>query len=68
MLFACVDATVGFVESAVNITEGEVLEVCLELSDVPQGGVSCDITVTLAAQPSLYGKQGAYIYYTVVFV
>lgn len=52
------DATVGFAESAVNITEGEVLEVCLELSNVPPGGVACDITVMLAAQPSLYGKQG----------
>ncbi len=52
------DATVGFAKSAVNITEGEVLEVCLELSMVPAGGVACDITATLAAQPSLYGKQG----------
>ena len=52
------DATVGFAESAVNITEGELLEVCLELSNVPEGGVACDITATLAALPSLYGKQG----------
>ena len=62
------DATVGFAESAVNITEGEVLEVCLELSDVPSGGVACDITVMLAAQPSLYGKQGtdSHPYYYVI--
>ena len=52
------DATVGFAKSAVNITEGELLEVCLELSNVPEGGVACDITATLAALPSLYGKQG----------
>ena len=55
---SCADATIGFVKSVVNITEGELLEVCLELNDVPPGGVSCGITVTLAAQPSLYGKQG----------
>ena len=56
------DATVGFVESAVNITEGAVLEVCLELSSVPEGGVACDITATLAARPSLYGKQGTNVH------
>jgi hypothetical protein len=57
-LILLADASVGFAKSAVNITEGEVLEVCLELSMVPAGGVACDITASLAAQPSLYGKQG----------
>ena len=60
--FLPADATVGFAKSAVNITEGELLEVCLELSNVPEGGVACDITTTLAALPSLYGKQGTIIF------
>lgn len=41
-----------------NVTEGGILQVCLELTDIPAGGLSCDITVTLAAQPYVAGKQG----------
>ena len=56
---AFTDATVGFAESEVNVIEGEILQVCVVLSDIPSGGLACDITVTLSAE--LYdgdGKQG----------
>lgn len=62
MFYQSIDATVGFLMSSVDITEGELLQVCLELSNIPSDGLQCDITVSLSAMPySSDGKQGEYI-------
>ena len=52
------DATVGFVNSSVAVTEGEELEVCLQLTNVPSEGLACAISVSLIAEPYIPGKQG----------
>ena len=49
--------TVGFNETSVSITEGETLQVCLELNDVPSDGLACNISVYLST--AFYdGKEG----------
>lgn len=58
------DATVGFSNSALNVTEGEILEVCLELSYVPSGGLACPIAVYLSALPYTdEGKLGIILFF-----
>ena len=49
--------TVGFERTSSSITEGETLQVCLELTDVPSGGLGCNISVYLST--TFYaGKEG----------
>ena len=44
------DATLSFAQISYEISEnGGSVDVCVEISDVPTGGVECDITVYLAS-------------------
>ena len=45
-LFNITDATVSLIE-AQSAVEGNPIEVCVEISDVPDGGLECNITVEL---------------------
>lgn len=56
--FLCLDATVLFADVGVNVTEGENVEVCLELVDVPAEGLACSVSVELSAMPNTIGKSG----------
>ena len=47
-----------FADYNVTVNEGENVEVCLELINVPVEGLACSITVELSAIPDSYGKPG----------
>lgn len=57
----CSDASVIFADAAVRVTEGENVEVCLELVDVPAEGLACSVSVELSAMPDTSGKPGEYL-------
>jgi hypothetical protein len=49
-MFHCAGATVGFNAHMFLGREGEgSVEVCLEITDVPDGGLECDVTVELSS-------------------
>ena len=57
----CSDASVLFADTAVRVNEGENVEVCLELVDVPAEGLACSVSVELLAIPDTTGKPGEYL-------
>ncbi len=46
--FSATGVTLGFVQQAVNVFENQSLvEVCVAISDVPTGGLQCDVEATI---------------------
>ncbi len=47
--FSTTGVTLGFVQPAVNIFENQSLvKVCIAISDIPTGGLECDVDATIA--------------------
>ena len=56
------DATVGFVMPMISAMEGQLdnVQVCLQISDIPSGGLSCPVNVSLSLVEPIDLKEGRY--------
>ena len=55
----CLDATVAFVDPSIFAMEGQSdnVSICLHIFDIPSGGLSCPLNVSLSLEPTAL-KQG----------
>ena len=55
------DAAIGFEQPSYTVVEGSgPVEVCVEISGLPAGGLGCDVTVNLTLRPG--PLAGVYLY------
>jgi len=55
-------ATIAFEQATYNVAEGSgSVEVCLEISGLPAGGLGCDVTVDLNLVPGTRASMYMYV-------
>ena len=55
-------ATITFEQATYNVVEGSgFVEVCLEISGLPAGGLGCDVTVDLNLVPGTRASMYMYV-------